>query len=103
MTVELYRVLSEDATVLDTYVSEASAIYRWRRDDRAERVVDSVGNVVEIKTTTQACFIATYESLTGNKVCKRIPLVYGMSREDMLAKAARYTPRVNYMLMEVSV
>lgn len=102
MTIELYRVISEDATVLDTYVSEAQAIYRWRRDDRAHQVVSTTGRVVELKTAQQACFIATYESLTGNKIFKRIPLVYGMSHDDMLKKAARYTPRVNYILTEVS-
>lgn len=102
MKTELYRVLDVESRVIDTYVSEASALYRWRRDDRAERVVDSTGNTVELKTAQQACFIATYESLTGDKTFKRIPLVYGMSHADMMAKAARYTPRVNYMLTEVS-
>lgn len=101
MTVQLYRVLDAEERVLDTYVSEARALYRWRRDDRADAVVDTKGHVIDRKVMTQACFIATYESLTGNVIQKRIPLTYGMSQEDMLAKAARYTPRVNYMLVGV--
>lgn len=101
MTIQLYKVIGEQSTVIDTFVSEGQAIYHCRRHPQARAVVNSAIGEVYVKPVHESCFVAIYETLTGARMSRRIPLTYGMSHEDMMAKAARYTPRVNYMLVGV--